>query len=195
MFAALSFTIFRYSRGMVRKTKSSAISAKTYRHFAIVTLALTGALALFAEGENREARAMQARADEPADDNADKEREELKRAPPTQEAEYDDRFDYADNNGSFGSPMDGAEGGFASSTFADGVFDVADYVPSGLAKNLVPDGLAELGLSSAQLAQMTEAQKQAALARLSAQRQQAMAGVRARSRMRSGGNSLQGGTD
>lgn len=41
------------------RTLTPTIPAKMYRHFALVTLALTAGIAMFAEGENREAAAAQ----------------------------------------------------------------------------------------------------------------------------------------
>lgn len=40
---------------MSRIAKSSPVSAKMYRHFAAITVAITAALAMFADGESREA--------------------------------------------------------------------------------------------------------------------------------------------
>ena len=44
----------------MRRAVTPAIPPSMYRHFAIVTLALTTGLAMFAQGENREAQAAQA---------------------------------------------------------------------------------------------------------------------------------------
>lgn len=48
------------------KIKKPPVPAKMYRHFAVVTVALTAALALFAQGENREYYEEQAAAEERA---------------------------------------------------------------------------------------------------------------------------------
>ena len=40
---------------MARRTRKAAVDAKMYRHFAVVTVCLTAALAIFADGENRKA--------------------------------------------------------------------------------------------------------------------------------------------
>lgn len=43
----------------MRRAVTPAIPPSAYRHFAVITLALTMGLAMFAEGENREAQAVQ----------------------------------------------------------------------------------------------------------------------------------------
>ena len=49
----------RLAQGAMVRSLTPAIPPKMYRHFAIVTVALTAAIALFANGENREAVAAQ----------------------------------------------------------------------------------------------------------------------------------------
>jgi hypothetical protein len=50
----------------MRRTVTPAIPPSMYRHFAIVTLALTTGLAMFAQGENREAQAAHVARPQPA---------------------------------------------------------------------------------------------------------------------------------
>jgi len=49
----------------MRRASASAIPPHLYRHFAIVTVALTASLAMFADGEGREAQAAQALRQQP----------------------------------------------------------------------------------------------------------------------------------
>lgn len=99
---------------MARRANPAALNAKMYRHFAVVTVCLTGALAILADGENREAV---------ADELAKREqRAELERV----EAEkfgqprlvtsvarrgdgHSATFDYG-GTGEFGAPMDSVGG-------------------------------------------------------------------------------------
>jgi hypothetical protein len=50
----------------MRRAVKPAVPPSLYRHFAIVTLVLTAGVAMFAEGEGREAQAAQARSSAPA---------------------------------------------------------------------------------------------------------------------------------
>src|SRR5687768_1881042 len=50
----------------MRRAATPAIPPSMYRHFAVVTLALTTGLAMFAQGENREAQAAQVVRPQPA---------------------------------------------------------------------------------------------------------------------------------
>ncbi|MEC9068111.1 MAG: hypothetical protein VX569_12615, partial [Pseudomonadota bacterium] len=40
---------------MARRARPTGLNAKVYRHFAVITVCLTGTLAIFADGENRAA--------------------------------------------------------------------------------------------------------------------------------------------
>lgn len=50
----------------MRRSATPAIPPSMYRHFAIVTVAITAGLAMFADGENREAQAAQVAEAKPA---------------------------------------------------------------------------------------------------------------------------------
>ena len=47
---------------MARREQSTAVTAKMYRHFAVLTVAVTLMVGLFADGETREAAASEVRA-------------------------------------------------------------------------------------------------------------------------------------
>ena len=96
---------------MARRASPTGLNAKVYRHFAVITVCLTGTLAIFADGENRAAVA------ETIDD-----REEQTRLAEAEARKYGKprlinaagarprqrpaRFDHGDAGGEFGAPMD-----------------------------------------------------------------------------------------
>jgi hypothetical protein len=97
---------------MARRANPAALNAKMYRHFAVVTVCLTSAIAILADGENREAV---------ADELARREqRAELKRAETEKfgapklvassalRGGHAATFDYGGTASSFGAPMDTA---------------------------------------------------------------------------------------
>ena len=97
----------------MRRAGTPAIPPKMYRHFAIVTLALTTGLAMFAQGENREAQAAQVARPQPTRSPAPP---VLARAAPSSTSQpsasawgSDSEFD----NG-FGKPMENLIGGGSS---------------------------------------------------------------------------------
>lgn len=102
---------------MARRANPAALNAKMYRHFAVVTVCLTSAIAILADGENREAV---------ADELARREQQaELKRTEAekfgtprlvtssAQRGGHAATFDYGGTASTFGAPMDtaGTEGG------------------------------------------------------------------------------------
>ena len=162
---------------MIRKASPQAVNAKMYKHFAVVTVVLTGTLAIFADGEGQEARAEQAAPVEAAAS----EQPILVRTPDAESRAYDTQDAYDDVGGSFGSAMDSAGGGFDSSGIDE------ESLTPGMFGNVVPGGLSELGLSAGSLAELSEAEKQAMLSRLRARRERAAANMAEESRLRSGG--------
>lgn len=93
----------------------SAVPPKMYRHFALVTVLLTLGVAMFADGENREAAAAQVEQREASPDRDDTEvvkppiaRRPVERHQRSRESAAFDGFDP-----SFGAPMDAARGSAA----------------------------------------------------------------------------------
>ncbi|MGV2496184.1 hypothetical protein [Altererythrobacter sp. Ery1] len=129
---------------MARRVNPAVLNAKMYRHFAVVTVCLTSALAILADGENREAV---------ADELARRDRQaELKRA----EAEkfgtpelitssalrggHAASFDYGGTASTFGAPMDTAgastqgESGYLPHNSTTRVGTGIDYAALGVTK-------------------------------------------------------------
>ena len=108
-----------------------AIPPSVFRHFAIVTLALTTALAMFAEGENREVQAAQIQPE-----RVEEQRPPVivRRAPDT--ASVPAPLGWSDDSGddgSFGQPMERLFGTSGSSVIPEEAGDGADYSPEYLA--------------------------------------------------------------
>lgn len=59
MFERRKLNVGGLTRAAMVRAKTSAIPPKMYRHFALVTVAVTASIAMFANGENREAVAAQ----------------------------------------------------------------------------------------------------------------------------------------
>ena len=97
----------------MRRAVTPAIPPSMYRHFAIVTVALTMGLAMFADGENREARVAQATTVAPVRSAAPAAFAAGSADPSTQAAGWNDA-----PAGGFGQPMETA-GGIASSLIPD----------------------------------------------------------------------------
>lgn len=87
----------------------SPIPPSLYKHFAVATLAVTTALAMFADGENRQARASQIEAPAPA---AEQPPEEFVRAPepPRKSRASSQWYSASAFAGTFGQPMNQAFG-------------------------------------------------------------------------------------
>lgn len=97
---------------MVRKKQQGTITAKMYKHFAVVTLVITGSVALFADGESREAIADEIAQHErdKALQRADAERNgppKLAVRKPLNARVYDSYDNYSDTSGAnFGDATD-----------------------------------------------------------------------------------------
>ncbi len=100
---------------MVR-TLPSAIPPKMYRHFALVTLALTASVAMFADGENREvASAQVVERDAPPPPQQDLAPPARTAAPHRRET-FVQRSAFDGFDASFGMPMDKTVGSLAIQT-------------------------------------------------------------------------------
>ena len=141
----------------------SAIPSKMYRHFALVTVLLTTGVAMFAEGENREALAAQVEEhDAPPQESAG----EVPKATIARRAPQHHRFgqDIDGFDVVFGAPMDRALGSFGTYTTAvasevaqAGYSDayVASLDPQ--ERDLLLKGLANEGLLSPEQRERTSA--------------------------------------
>jgi hypothetical protein len=174
------------------KIRTKAVDPKIYRHFAVITVVATVLLAVFASGENREAIAAAAEAhqDELARERAAS-RPAYGNATLVENQRQPAHFsDFGDTGGSFGEPMDrtGAQ-----------VQDVGrlEFTPQGRGTgDNVPQSYAQYGISAAELASLTPAQRAALLARIRAggmssdpeEREQQIADLIASSSGRSGEN-------
>jgi len=100
-----------------------------YRHFAMVTVLCTAGLAMFADGENQEARAAHVAAPAPVE-------EERPAAFATPAASNAPRATFGwndDADGSFGQPMERMLGAANSSIIPEGVTQADQYPPEYLA--------------------------------------------------------------
>jgi hypothetical protein len=89
---------------VMRRASTPAIPPNLYRHFAIVTVVIAAGLALFAEGDNREAQAAQVAPAPPARDPSPP---GIAWAGPTTMADSSaGGWDEVDFDSSFGAPMD-----------------------------------------------------------------------------------------
>lgn len=168
---------------MARKPSPQAITAKMYRHFAVITVALTLTLALFADGENRQAVAEEVERVERENELARAEAEKLgapklfRRAP---EQSGGGSFG-PDTDASYGAPMDNGGGNVTR-------------VQRSASMPVTSGELIDLGLSEEELAALTPEQLEELLEQLRASRQAASSAEREsqvarlldRSRSRSG---------
>jgi len=151
---------------MVRRAQSNAVTAQMYRHFAVLTVGVTLAVGVFADGESRKAIASEARAAAPAP-----------KAGPTELVRKDSRAhgSFASDEGfdqNFGAPMDSAGASAQDGVLPDNLTQSPD--PG------VPAGFTQYGVSSAVWASLTEDQRKALMARQKAERAAAEAPERAK---------------
>lgn len=153
---------------MVRKAPARSTGAQMYRHFAVLTIAVTVMVGVFADGESRKAVAGEVQP-APARASAHAGPTELSRrtTQPRGSFAHGDAFD-----ASFGQPMDAA-GASPQSGFASG--DFADAPASGL-----PSSFNAYGISAEAWARMTEEQKRELAARHEAERGRAEEPARAK---------------
>ncbi|AKM07113.1 hypothetical protein [Pelagerythrobacter marensis] len=166
---------------MARRARQTGLNSKVYRHFAVITVCLTATLAIFADGENRSAMAEELDARD--EHTALKQEEAEKYGKPRLIATSHDRprntgggFD-ADGGGEFGAPMDdlGSDQG-------------SGYVPPSRATTQVGLGIdyAALGLTQAQFEALSQAERDALLQQLRAQRTRQARSLLERSAARGG---------
>lgn len=146
---------------MVRKTPTASTGAQMYRHFAILTLAVTAVVGVFADGESRKAAASELPPPSThSSPHAGPTELARKGVQPPSSFTASDTFDR-----SFGEPMEAAgssaAAGPAEHEFADG---------TALA---VPASINAYGVSAEVWARMTEEQKRDLIARDQATREQA----------------------
>lgn len=165
---------------MVRKAHTQPVTPQMYRHFAVLTIAITAAVALFADGENREAMASEIRpqtAPAPAPTPAQITRKDGRGGGFGGGAEFDS---------SFGEPMDSV-----GSAASDGVIPNDFAVTPSLG---LPGGVNRYGVPAHVWNTLSDAQKRDVMARhakeqaaaSSPDRAQQIDGLLAASRARSG---------
>jgi hypothetical protein len=167
---------------MVRKAPTASTGAQMYRHFAVLTLAVTAAVGVFADGENRKAAASELKpVATRSSPHAGPTELARKSVQPHSSFAVTDTFD-----SSFGEPMDAAgssaQSGALESDFANGTAQAA------------PASFNAYGVSAAVWARMTDEQKRDLIARYEAARDQSgqperaeqIDGLLAASRARSG---------
>lgn len=143
---------------MARRTRKAAVDAKMYRHFAVVTVCLTAALAIFADGENRKAVAEGIEAHER---QTALERAEVAKFGQAKLVDRSGRssnhaasFDYGGDS-DFGAPMDSAGSAEQDSS----------YAPRRNSTTRVGTGIdyAALGLTQAEFERLDPSEQQALL--------------------------------
>jgi hypothetical protein len=150
----------------MRRAVAPAVPPKAYRHFAIVTLAVTASLAMFAEGEGRErqgpqsARPSSAVASAPAT---------LAVSPEIEESAYDGWDGGDDSDGGFGSAAGAVFGGSDSGFIPDlDSLTLPGYPEDYLAtlseaeRELLLQGLRENGMLAPELREQRRAALEAA---------------------------------
>lgn len=139
---------------MARRKPPAVPTARIYRHFAVVTLLLTGAVALFADGENRAAMAEEIAERQQRDALARASAEKFGPPKLIKAGAPDGGGSFGPDIGEFGAPMDG--GGGTGSGSGSG------YIPDeDLALGFVPAAYARYGLSEAEWAALSEEEREA----------------------------------
>jgi hypothetical protein len=162
---------------------------KVYRHFAVVTVAVTTLMAVFADGENRQA--ISSTVEERQHDQQLKRKEAEKFGQPVLKMEQDDS-----GGGRFASDSEtGGGGGLAN----DGGGHSSRYgsVAEVVGPQMVPAGYRQHSLTDEQLAQLSPEEREALLDRMrearlgssAQQRQQDLSRMMQASARRSGGDS------
>jgi len=147
---------------MARKANTQAVTAKMYRHFAILTVAATLVVGVFADGESRKAVAGEIKAAQrPA------------HAGPTELARKDARApgSFGRDSGEFGAPMDSV-----GAAAHDGLLP-AGFAPA--RAPMVPAGFTTYGVSAAVWETLTPEQKKALMDKARAERAAAQGSDRA----------------
>ena len=155
---------------MARRKQPPVPTARIYRHFAVVTMLLTGAVAVFADGENRAAMAEEIA--EREQKNALARASAEKFGPPrlVKKPATANVGSFGSDSGEFGSPMDHAEGDNSSGYVPE------DFAP---ANAFVPAAYSRFGLSAEEWARLDEEQRAALLRQMNAEAEPADAPERA----------------
>jgi len=147
---------------MARKANTQAVTAKMYRHFAILTVTVTLVVGVFADGESRKAVASEIKAAQrPA------------HAGPTELARKDARSpgSFGSDSGAFGAPMDSV-----GAAAHDGLLPPGFAAPPA---PMVAAGFTTYGVSAEVWGTLTPEQKRALMDKVKAERTAAQAPDRA----------------
>ena len=150
---------------MARRAPPQAVTARMYRHFALLTVAVTLVVGVFADGESRKAVASEIEAAS-RPKAAGSSQLVRKDGPPNGHSAGDSGFD-----GVFGAPTD-TTGAIANDGIVPG-----DFAPE--SERLVPAGFSQYGVSAEVWATLTDDQKKSLIARRKAERAAAQAPERA----------------
>lgn len=172
-----------YQSGMVRKRKPQTSNVKMYQHFAIITVAATGLLAMFADGENREAMAEEIVEEGQMLVSGEAEESQGLRRRTTRSPNAASSWGDDSSNIAYGQPMDTTGGSVSDSGVAPTSNAGSLNGPSLFA------ALAELGISREEFEQMTPQERRSARARAEAKRKEQARTLLAASRARSGSGS------
>jgi hypothetical protein len=150
---------------MVRRAQPKPVTAQMYRHFAVFTIAITLAVGVFADGENRQAVAGEVRAAAPKP-----------RAGPVELIRHDShaRGSFSSDGeatGAFGQPMD-----LAGAAAQDGVIPGDS---SAQAAPRLPSQFTQYGVPVSTWASLTPEQRKALMAKRQAEEEAAKAPERA----------------
>lgn len=154
---------------MARRTQNKNIASRMYRHFAAVTIVSTMVMALFADGESRNAVAREAIKPTSTASASTSQRPSVllvKHSLSRGSFSSGDEFD-----GSYGQPMDGSSSDFGGS-LPD---DVAVLPGSGM-----PAGFTTYGVPASEWEKLTEEQKKKLIARYRAAKKAEMEPDRAK---------------
>lgn len=174
------------------KIRTQAVSPKMYRHFAGLTVVATLLIAVFADGENRQAFAEELDAQKRAAEQAERAsykygRPQLLQSTELQARVYNSASDYRDSDLDYGAPMDRIGSRAQSSAVFQGAVNRGggQYVPASYIHGQI---------SPEELAKLTPAQREALLAQMAtggmaqdpAARKRQIANLTAASMQRSG---------
>jgi hypothetical protein len=145
------------------KISTPAVKPEMYRHFAVLTVAITLVLMIFSDGENREAIAAEVEAQQDADAAKLAASQPKYGAPRFKQRQKASRWrEFNDSGGRFGEPTD-----FTGSRVQRvGPLDLPD--PERLGGEFTPQDYARFGISQQELAALSPAEREKLLARLRA---------------------------
>lgn len=147
------------------KISTPALKPSVYRHFAVVTLAITLVMVIFSDGESRQAVAAEIEAQQDAE-AARIARSKPKYGTPRfvqrQRAAVWRDFNEGDGSANFGDPMDF----HGSQIERSGTADLP--IPARLGGEFTPEDYARFGISEQELAALSPAEREKLLAKLRA---------------------------